>query len=127
MKLSIIIPAYNVSNYLDKCLESCFKQDLSEKEYEVIVVNDGSEDSTLDIALRWKTLHENLSVISQQNQGLSMARNNGLRAAQGEYVMFLDSDDWYDPNMLSLLGSPLLVPVPLGLCPICWWWGCTRG
>lgn len=101
MKLSIIIPAYNVSKYLDKCLESCFQQDLSEKEYEVIVVNDGSEDSTLEIALRWKELHENISVISQQNQGLSMARNNGLKAAQGEYLMFLDSDDWIAENCLK--------------------------
>lgn len=103
MKLSIIIPAYNVEKYLDKCLETCFRQDLSEKEYEVIVVNDGSKDKTFDIALRWKEQHGNMRVINQENQGLSMARNNGLQEATGEYIMFLDSDDWIAENCLKLI------------------------
>jgi glycosyltransferase involved in cell wall biosynthesis len=100
MKLSIIIPAYNVSRYLDKCLETCFNQDLPENDYEVIVVNDGSDDNTLEIAMHWKDLHGNMRVITQENQGLSMARNNGLKEAKGEYIMFLDSDDWIAENCL---------------------------
>lgn len=108
MKISIIIPAYNVEKYLDKCLETCFNQDLTEKEYEVIVVNDGAKDKTLDVALRWKEQHANMTLISQENQGLSMARNNGLKEALGEYVMFLDSDDWIAENCLKLITDKCL-------------------
>jgi len=103
MKLSIVIPAYNVEKYLGQCLESCFRQDLESDEYEVIVVNDGSMDATPEIALQWESSHSNMKVISQENKGLSEARNCGLAAAKGEYTMFLDSDDWIVDNCLRSL------------------------
>lgn len=103
MKLSIIIPAYNVEKYLSQCLESCYRQDIPENDYEVIVINDGSKDRTLEIALQWESIHDNLKVISQENKGLSQARNKGLEAAVGDFIMFLDSDDWIVDNCLKSL------------------------
>lgn len=103
MKLSIIVPAYNVGKYLDDCISSCFRQDLSTDDYEVIIINDGSTDRTLELALNWKERHTNITVISQENKGLSEARNAGMKASQGEYIMFLDSDDWISDNCLGKL------------------------
>lgn len=101
MKISIIIPAYNVEKYLDQCLGSCFRQDLNRDEYEVIVVNDGSKDKTLEIAEEWQKTHENIIIISQENKGLSEARNAGTSAASGEYLMYIDSDDWIRDDCLG--------------------------
>ena len=84
MKISIIIPAYNVEKYLDECLSSCFRQDIPASAYEVIIVNDGSVDTTLQIAEQWKERHENIKVISQSNKGLSEARNMGMQSAEGD-------------------------------------------
>jgi len=108
MKLSIIIPAYNVGKYLDDCLSSCYRQDLDTSDYEVIVVNDGSTDNTLETAERWQASHENLRVISQANKGLSEARNAGLGMAVGTYIMFIDSDDWICDNCLKKLTDTCL-------------------
>ena len=91
MVLSIIIPAYNVEKYLSKCLKSCVGYDM---EYEIIIVNDGSTDGTLSIAEEYEKEYKNIRLLSQENQGLSLARNNGLDIARGEYVWFIDSDDW---------------------------------
>ncbi len=103
MKLSIIIPAYNVEHYIEKCLNSCIKQDIPEGDYEIIVVNDGSPDDSLAIANRIAAKVKNIKVISQENGGLSVARNTGLSIAQGEYVWFVDSDDWIEENCLAAL------------------------
>ena len=103
MKISIIIPAYNVEKYLDECLSSCFRQDIPASAYEVIIVNDGSVDTTLQIAEQWKERHENIKVISQSNKGLSEARNMGMQSAEGDYIMFLDSDDWIADNCLGMI------------------------
>ena len=100
MKLSLIIPVYNVEKYVEKCLRSCINQDLPKDEYEIIVVNDGSPDGSLEIVQRIAAEEPNIKVISQENQGLSMARNNGLAQAQGDYVWFIDSDDWIEENCL---------------------------
>ena len=101
MKISLIIPVYNVEKYVEKCLRSCINQDLSKDEYEIIVVNDGSPDGSLEIVQRIAAQEPNIKVISQENQGLSMARNNGLAQAQGDYVWFIDSDDWIEENCLK--------------------------
>lgn len=101
--LSIIIPAYNTEAYLDECLESCFKQNLSESKYEIIVINDGSTDSTGEIAAKWASEHSNIKVISQKNQGQSVARNAGLDVAEGKYIMFIDSDDYIAPDCVMAL------------------------
>lgn len=100
LKVSVIIPAYNVEEFIEECLNSVFSQDFNS--YEVIVVNDGSTDDTLEILNRYNRDHPNMLIINQQNKGLSGARNAGLKAASGEYVYFCDSDDYIETNTLSL-------------------------
>ena len=99
-KFSIIIPVYNVEKYLKKCLDSVFNQ--TYKEYEVIVVNDGTKDSSMDIVKDY-----NVKVINQKNQGLSAARNAGVKVATGDYLIFLDSDDYWEKNLLKELSKSL--------------------
>lgn len=103
MKLSIIIPAYNVEQYIEKCLTSCLEQDIPQSDYEIIVVNDGSPDNSLAVAERVAATATNITVVSQENGGLSAARNKGLSLAKGEYIWFIDSDDWIEKNCLSSL------------------------
>ena len=107
IKLSIIIPVYNVEQYLDKCLQSCLAQDIPYSEYEIIVVNDGSPDGSLAIAERIAKSATNITIISQENGGLSSARNTGMSVAKGDYVWFVDSDDWIETNCLKQLTDTL--------------------
>ncbi|GAB3711975.1 glycosyltransferase [Flavobacterium koreense] len=93
MKLSIVLPIYNTESYLVRCLDSVFHQDLSEDDYELIAINDGSTDSCLSILRDYEKSHKNLVVIDQKNAGDSEARNRGLECARGTYLTFLDSDD----------------------------------
>lgn len=99
-KFSIIIPVYNVEKYLKKCLDSVFNQ--TYKDYEVIVVNDGTKDNSMDIVKDY-----NVKVINQKNQGLSAARNAGVKVATGDYLIFLDSDDYWEKNILKELSKSL--------------------
>ena len=101
MKLSIVVPAYNVQNYLSRCIDSLIEQDISS--YEIIIVVDGATDDTGNIANQYACSYDCVKVIHQENRGLSGARNTGLRAAEGEYVMFVDSDDWVEKNSISIL------------------------
>ena len=103
MQLSIIIPAYNAEHYLGECLDSCLNQDLPVEDYEIIVVNDGSADATLEVAEKWAGLHNNIKVLSQENQGPSIARNKAIDIAQGKFIMFIDSDDYIVENCLKTL------------------------
>lgn len=111
LKLSIIIPIYNVEKYIRKCVESCLAQDLPKDEYEIIVVNDGTPDNSVciveDIISRefQKNGCCNIRIITRKNGGLSAARNTGFREAKGQYVWFVDSDDWIEPNVLKTLTS----------------------
>lgn len=108
MKLSIIIPVYNVEQYLPKCLDSVFEQDnCSTDDYEVIIVIDGSPDNSLSIAKSYEAKFKNCIVINQENQGLSGARNTGLQHAKGDYVWFVDSDDWIAPESVTMLKSKI--------------------
>ena len=102
MKLSIIVPVYNVEKYVEKCLNSLCNL---ETENEIIIVNDGSTDSSLKIVEEFKKNHdnENIVIISQENKGLSEARNTGLRKAKGEYVSFIDSDDFVDKKLYEIM------------------------
>ena len=99
MKLSIIIPCYNAERCLKQCLNSVFSQTIDN--YEVICVNDGSTDNTLRILEEYQQLHTNMRVFSQENAGLSCARNSGLEIACGEYIGFVDSDDFIEKNMFE--------------------------
>ena len=103
MKLSIIVPVYNVEKYIRLCMESIFKQGLDENDYEVIIVNDGTPDKSMEMITDIIVAHQNIHVINQENQGLSVARNNGIAAAKGEYIQFLDSDDLLIDNSLPYL------------------------
>ena len=105
MKLSIIIPTYNVQDYLERCISSCLNQNIDINSYEIIVVNDGSQDKSLSIAQKLAAVYNNISIISQSNAGLSAARNKGLSLAQGEYVWFIDADDAIKTNSLKKITS----------------------
>jgi len=107
MILSIIVPVYNVEQYVEKCLLSCIRQDIAMDEYEIIVVNDGSLDRSYEIVLDYAIRYDNIWVINQVNQGLSSARNVGFQKAKGEYVWFVDSDDWIEENCLGRICSYL--------------------
>ena len=99
MKLSIIIPVYNVQNYIKECLDSIISQ--SFKDYEIICVNDGSSDNSLQILKQYE--NDNVIVIDKPNEGSGIARNTGLEKATGEYIWFVDGDDWIEKNVLSEL------------------------
>lgn len=103
MKLSIIIPVYKVEKFVEKCLRSCVEQDIPSDEYEIIVVNDGSPDKSLEIVEKIANEYNNIHAVSQKNQGLSLARNKGLSLAKGDYIWFVDSDDWIEKNILNKL------------------------
>lgn len=99
--ISIIIPVYNAEKYINRCIKSIINQ--SYLELEIIVVNDGSTDNSLSICETLATQDNRIKVISQDNGGVSKARNTGLRSAKGEYVMFLDSDDYMLPDMCKTM------------------------
>lgn len=104
-QLSIIIPAYNVEAFLPQCLDSIFSQDFAD--YEVLCINDGSTDGTPQLLNNYAAEHPELRVLTQSNQGMSTARNFGLKEAKGEYVLFVDSDDWLFDGSLAKLSTSL--------------------
>ncbi|MEL0456401.1 glycosyltransferase [Flavobacteriaceae bacterium SZ-1-7] len=106
ISLSIIVPVYNVEHYLEKCILSLIDQDLNKSDYEIIAVNDGSTDNSLAKLQGLKEVYNdnvNLKIISQENQGLSGARNSGLKVANGDYIIFVDSDDILLPSTIKSL------------------------
>lgn len=103
IRLSIIIPVYNTGKYLPSCLDSLVKQNLTTDEYEIIIVNDGSTDNSPDIASDFARLHYNVILINQGNRGVGAARNRGLDAAQGNFVYFIDPDDYLCNSVLPII------------------------
>lgn len=99
--LSVIIPIYNVEKYLTKCIESVINQ--TYKNIEIILVNDGSTDNSKEIIDKYSSIDSRIKVINKKNGGLSDARNVGIELAKGEYITFLDSDDWIELNMYEKL------------------------
>ena len=100
-KVSVIIPVYNVEKYLRKCLESVVNQTL--KDIEIICVNDGSTDSSALILDEYARNDNRIKVYTQENQGQGAARNMALELAQGDYIAFVDSDDWLEVSALEEL------------------------
>ena len=101
MKLSIIIPVYNAEQYLKKCLESVFQQNLKPEDFEVICINDGSTDKTQQILEEFQKKYTNIILENQENFGEAISRNKALSLSKGEFITFLDSDDYYDALALS--------------------------
>jgi len=103
MKLSIIIPMFNAEKYISRCLDSVIDQNLPNNEYEILIINDGSTDDSLKICKEYESKHSNIKLISTKNFGQSSARNTGVQISQGEYIYFIDSDDYISTNSLSIL------------------------
>ena len=103
INLSIIFPVYNVEKYVRSSLESIFRQGLDETDFEVIIINDGTKDRSMEVIEDIIAAHTNITVINQENLSLSVARNNGIAAAQGEYILMPDSDDLLIENSLKPL------------------------
>lgn len=103
MKLSIIVPIYNVEQYILDCIQSVYRQALSENDFELILVNDGTQDNSFGVIKDIIHQHTNITIVEQNNQGLSAARNTGLSYAKGDYVLFLDSDDLLIDNTIPSL------------------------
>ncbi len=99
--ISIIIPMYNVAQYISKCIESVYSQNMVISDFEVILIDDESPDDSLVIAKKLTSDKENVTIISQKNKGLGGARNTGIEAAKGEYIVFLDSDDLFLPDGIT--------------------------
>lgn len=98
--ISIIIPCYNVSQYIERCIKSIEKQTL--KNYEIIFINDGSNDDTLERLYSFQFQNKScIQILTFPNQGISQARNEGIKVASGKYIYFLDPDDWINPNTLK--------------------------
>ena len=100
-QISVVVPVYNVEIYLRECLDSLANQTF--EDFEVICVNDGSDDSSPDILEEYASEDERFKIVSQENKGLSGARNTGMNYIKGRYLLFLDSDDWLELNALELL------------------------
>ena len=99
VKISVVLPVYNVANYLRKCLDSLVNQTF--KDFEVICVDDGSTDKSTKILEEYQKKDNRIKILQQQRGGAGAARNLGLGHAQGKYVQFLDSDDYFESNLLE--------------------------
>ena len=99
--VSIIIPAYNTGEYIYRAIESSMRQ--TYMNIEIIIIDDGSTDNTLEVAKSYEAKDERIKVFHQGNAGVSAAKNYGIREAKGEYIIFLDSDDWFEDNAVEVL------------------------
>lgn len=103
VKISIIVPMYNVVQYIEKCISSVYDQGFKQEDFELVLIDDESPDNSLELASELTKDKSNVKIISQKNKGLGGARNTGILNATGEYLLFLDSDDWLLPNVLNEL------------------------
>lgn len=99
--ISVIVPVYNTETYLDQCIKSILCQEY--KDFELLLIDDGSTDSSYEICASFERTDERVRVIRQENQGQGAARNTGIENSRGEYITFVDSDDWIEPQLLKLL------------------------
>ncbi len=103
MRLSIIIPVYNVEMHIARCIQSLLNQDLNAYDYEIIIVNDGSKDNSIEIAKGFQSKHSNIFIVNKENGGVGSARNAGLDVAKGQYIYFIDPDDYLANTTLKLI------------------------
>lgn len=118
MLLSIVIPVYNVEEYIERCVKSCIEQDVPLSDYEIIIVDDGTPDHSMNVVESFLNNYTNIIVIHRNNGGLSAARNTGIDNAHGDYIMFLDSDDWIAEKCLAKIFRQLKEEHPdiLAIC-----------
>lgn len=108
IQLSIIIPVYNVEKYIRTCLESIYYQGLDDNCFEIILINDGTKDKSIDVVQDIIQRHNNIVIINQDNQGTSVARNNGIEIAKGSYILMIDPDDMlYKNSLMPLLNKAI--------------------
>ena len=100
-KISVIIPVYNAENTIDRCLDSVTKQTFGN--LEIILIDDGSQDNSKEKYQEWAKKDNRIKIITQKNRGVSAARNAGINIATGDYIAFVDSDDWIDSTMYEKL------------------------
>lgn len=115
MKLSIVVPIYNADKWLQRCVESLLNQGIGPSEYEILLIDDGSKDGSLAIANEFADANSNIRVFTQANAGPGAARNRGIYNAKGEYLMFVDADDYLKPNSLPPI-LDLAISNSLDLC-----------
>lgn len=115
MKISILIPAYNAEKYLRECLESVIVQTYSD--LQIVIIDDGSSDNTLSILNEYAETDSRIEVYTQENSGVAVTRNNLLDKAKGEYTLFVDADDWMEPEMVeALIGLITTTGVDIAMC-----------
>lgn len=98
-KVSVIIPVYNAETTIEKCLNSLLNQSM--KDFEIIAINDGSKDNTLDVLNSWARIYSNIRVVNQENSGVAKTRNLGIKLAKSEYIMFVDNDDYFNEDYVE--------------------------
>ncbi|OEK08592.1 hypothetical protein A8C32_03845 [Flavivirga aquatica] len=103
MRLSIIVPVFNVEKYISGCIDSLINQNLGTHNYEILIINDGSKDNSISIANSYAKKYKNVLVYSQENQGVGAARNKGVKLAKGDYIYFIDPDDYLASNVLKTI------------------------
>ena len=103
MKLSVVVPFYNAEPHIERCLYSLVNQNINYTDYEIILIDDGSTDYGIKIAEDFKNSHENVFIYSQYNQGLGATRNRGIELAKGDYIYFIDADDYLAFNTLDII------------------------
>jgi len=116
-KISVIVPVYNVEKYLHQCVNSILKQTFTD--FELILVNDGSQDNSGTICDEYAREDNRITVIHQENQGQASSRNNGVAMAEGEWIHFVDSDDLIHPQMLEILYSAVDENTQIAMCDLC--------
>ena len=120
--LSILIPVYNAENYIERCLNSIIKQNAFDNNVEIVIINDGSKDNSLEIINRYITKYNNIHVISRENQGIGPTRNELLDNTHGKYFWFVDADDYISEDALSKI-IPLLKNDCYDMLLLSYYWG----
>lgn len=105
--ISVIVPIYNSEKYLERCIESILRQ--TYKNIQLILINDGSKDKSLEICNYYKSIDDRIIVVDKINEGVSIARNTGIRLAEGDFIGFVDSDDYIEENMYEVLINKIII------------------
>ena len=113
-RFSVIMPLYNKERYVKKAIESVIAQ--TYRDFELIIIDDGSTDNSLEVVRGLKIEDRRLKILTQSNSGVAVARNNGVAASEGEYMCFLDADDWWEANFLEEMDRLITEYPEAGLC-----------